>query len=80
MDVEERRAGVANPGPGGHFWPARTFRMALEEFLIDPDRKIVMLISYKRAEIASFLLKNWPAKLFWSIFWPTYEKGWPPLT
>ncbi len=77
---------MANPEPAGHFWPARTFRMALEEFLIDPDRKIVMYVSYKRAEIASFLAlqaqfdkKNWPAKLFRSIFWPTNEKGWPPL-
>ncbi len=35
-------AGVANPGPAGHFWPTRTFRMALEEFMIEPDRKIVM--------------------------------------
>jgi hypothetical protein len=37
----QSRSGVANPGPAGHFWPARTFRMALEDFLIDPDRIIV---------------------------------------
>jgi hypothetical protein len=36
------RPGVANPGPAGHFWPAKAFRMALEEFLIEPERKIVM--------------------------------------
>ncbi len=29
--------------------------MALENFLIDPDRKIMMYISYKRAKSASFL-------------------------
>jgi hypothetical protein len=58
--------------------------MALEEFLIGPDRKIVMLINYKRSEIASFLAHQthfeiWPTQLFWFIFLPTYEKGWPPL-
>jgi hypothetical protein len=47
--------------------------MALEEFLIGPDRKVVMFIPYKRAEIASFLAHQthfeiWLAKLFWSIF------------
>jgi hypothetical protein len=36
------KSGVANPGPAGHFWPAMTFRMALEEFMIEPDRKIVI--------------------------------------
>jgi hypothetical protein len=35
-------AGAAKPGPAGHFWPTRTFRMALEEIMIEPDRKIVM--------------------------------------
>jgi hypothetical protein len=29
------RSGAANPGPAGHFWPARTFKMAREEFLAD---------------------------------------------
>jgi hypothetical protein len=27
--------GAANPGPAGHFWPARTFKMARKEFLAD---------------------------------------------
>jgi hypothetical protein len=31
---------VANPGPAGYFWSARTFRMALEEFMIDPNKKM----------------------------------------
>jgi hypothetical protein len=60
--------------------------MAREDFLINPDRKILMQISFKRAEIASFFgppsslcLKFWPLTHFWSTFWPTCEKGWPPL-
>jgi hypothetical protein len=36
---------VANSGPAG-------FTMALEEFLIDTERKIVIKVSYKRAKIA----------------------------
>jgi hypothetical protein len=62
--------------------------MALEEFLIDPEtEKLSCKLAIKGlSEIASFLAlqakfdkKNWPAKFFWSIFWPTNEKGWPPL-
>jgi len=41
-ETHSPRTEVANPGPASHFWPARTFRMDLEEFLIDPDRKFVM--------------------------------------
>jgi hypothetical protein len=72
--------------PEGHFWPARTNTVALEDFLINPERFFLVQISYKRAEIASFFgpssslcLKFWPLKHFWSTLWPTFEKGWPPL-
>ncbi len=53
---------MANPGPGGHFWPARALRMAPHDFLSDPDRKIE---TYSKLPIKVLkLLDFWPALSF----------------
>jgi hypothetical protein len=42
------RPGVANAGPAGHLWPARTFEMVPEDFLTGSGRKFLHMLTFKK--------------------------------
>ena len=45
------RAGVANAGPAGHFWPARAFEMARGDFWTGSNRNFIHKLAIKELKL-----------------------------
>ncbi len=73
------RAVAANSGPAGHFWPIKTFTVALGVFCFPwkiVKRAFIMQSNYCFVYFCPPIVIQ---RTFWHRFWLTWIKGWPPM-